>query len=153
MIAVYSTWRFHSRDELERALDEYAEFLVPGKARMDRFQGGEGDEMLDIHDRILRQNTAIDHAMRRLYHISILSFRVLHSYYRTGYCNEANGWKRATERLAYSHDGDHTQPYRCLFYHCNSDKDRIHQADTFEILRAAAIDSLFAVHQIRSRRT
>lgn len=96
--------RFKHVEDLQSALEEHAAFhdgtIVRSYGPPSPGAAGPrtGDEMGASQERIMRQNKAIDRAMRRLAVMAPLSYRVLHGYYRRpgpsgtpAACQEAGG--------------------------------------------------------------
>ncbi len=100
--------RFRHVEDLQSALEEYAAFhdgtIVRNYGPASPAAAGPrtGDEMAASQERIMRQNKAIDRAMRRLAIMAPLSHRLVHGYYRRpgpsgtpAACQEARGWETA----------------------------------------------------------
>lgn len=128
-------FQFHSVEAIQRALEEYASFHNGTKCpRYGREPMGDGNALQDKWECVMRQNRAIDRAMHRLRHIEPLSHRLLDVYYRSGWCYEANGWRRAAARVGLPmFAGDH------------------HRA-AFDLFLERAVSLLFYAHRIRPRR-
>jgi len=136
--------RFKHVEDLQSALEEYAAFhdgtIVrtygpPSPAAGPRA----GDEMAASQERIMRQNKAIDRAMRRLAIMAPLSYRLVHGFYRRpgpsgtpAACQEARGWEMAARYAG-------LMPTR---------SDRLCRA-TFDVFLEEAIGLLFVAHRAK----
>ncbi len=137
--------RFKHIEDLQSALEEYAAFhdgtIVrrygppsPGVAGPRT-----GDEMAASQERIMRQNKAIDRAMRRLAVMAPLTYRLLHGYYRRpgpsgtpAACQEARGWETAARYAG-------LMPRK---------SDRLCRA-TFDVFLDEAVGLLFVAHRAK----
>lgn len=131
-----SEYDFRSYEDLVRCLEQYS--LLRGRYRSaldDRVPGG-GDGLPERYDLMLRQNRAVDRAMRRLYWMHRLSHRLLDAYYRDAWHEQAEGWQRALLRAGLPH-------------HPQTQRERSLLEQTFEGLLRAAIESLWHASRIR----
>jgi hypothetical protein len=95
--------------------------------------------MAASQERIMRQNKAIDRAMRRLAVMAPLSYRLVHGYYRRpgpsgtpAACQEARGWETAARYAG-------LMPRK---------SDRLCRA-TFDVFLEEAIGLLFVAHRAK----
>lgn len=90
-------WVFGSIAALHKALEEYTALVD-----MERTKGGDGGDpdptVMDTAYRIMAQNQEIDRRMLRLTVEAPTFARLVHWYYRTGNCVEAEGWRVAAKR-------------------------------------------------------
>jgi hypothetical protein len=137
--------RFRHVEDLRAALEEYAAFhdgtIVRNYGPASPAAAGPrtGDEMAASQERIMRQNKAIDRAMRRLAVMAPLSYRLVHGYYRRpgpsgtpAACQEARGWETAARYAG-------LMPRK---------SDRLCRA-TFDVFLEEAIGLLFVAHRAK----
>ena len=137
--------RFRHVEDLQAALEEYGAFhdgTIVRKYGAPTPSGTgprAGDEMAASQERIMRQNKAIDRAMRRLAVMAPLSHRLVHGYYRRpgpsgtpAACQEAKGWETAAR-------------YSGLI---PTRSDRLCRA-TFDVLLEEAVGLLFVAHRAK----
>jgi len=137
--------RFKHVEDLQSALEEYAAFhdgtIVRNYGPASPGVAGPrtGDEMASSQERIMRQNRAIDRAMRRMAVMAPLSYRLVHGYYRRpgpsgtpAACQEARGWETAAR-------------YAGLI---PRKSDRLCRA-TFDVFLEEAIGLLFVAHRAK----
>lgn len=136
---------FKDVEDLHKALEEYATFhdgtITRAYGPPSPAEPGPrtGDEAEASHERIMRQNTAIDRAMCRLAVMAPLSHRLLHAYYRRpgpsgtpAACQEAKGWELAARRSRLA-------PTKA---------DRLSRP-TFDALLEEAVGLLFVAHRAK----
>lgn len=137
--------RFKHVEDLRGALEEYAAFhdgtIVRNYGPPSPATAGPrtGNEMAASQERIMRQNKAIDRAMRRLAVMAPLSYRLVHGYYRRpgpsgtpAACQEAKGWETAAR-------------YAGLM---PTKSDRLCRA-AFDVFLEEAIGLLFVAHRAK----
>lgn len=147
-------WRFRSEAELQEALEQYASFEgVPLVRRYGDIEGGDSERAQAAHECVMRQNVAIDTAMRLLRRWYLPGYRILHAYYRCGLSYEADGWQRAIDRVTGMHDEEHRTPCEDLYYHCQTARERDRQRRVFEMLVSWAVVSLWHAHEVHCGRT
>lgn len=149
-------WQFHSVDDLQRALDEYASFRgVPMVQQYGGLAGGDADKRLAAHEHVLRQNAAIDKAMARLRSwgkLGRLGHALIDAYYRAGLSYEADGWRRALLRVGQYRNTQGDVLFDALFHHGQNKREWERERRLFEMLLTQAVDSLFVAHTVRPRR-
>lgn len=83
------TWRFHSEDDLRRALEEYAEPFFQGEPP----DGGDPDPtMRDRSYRLYAKNRAIDRGMAYIGAASPYAWTLINTHFRGGQCARRRGW-------------------------------------------------------------
>jgi len=137
--------RFKHVEDLRKALEEYAAFhdgtITRNYGPPSPAEPGPrtGDELEASHERIIRQNKAINRAMCRLAVMAPLSHRLLHAYYRRpgpsgtpAACQEAKGWELAARRAGL----------------VRARSDRLSRA-TFDVFLEEAVGLLFVAHRAK----
>jgi hypothetical protein len=108
-------WRPKKIEDLRAALEDYTRYSGAMKIR----KYGDPDELAaegrseqetaiddppGMYERILRQNSEIDRRMERLRVEAPHWYKVIDRYYRTGKCDEHNGWCEAAADIGLHHD-------------------------------------------------